>query len=380
MADENIGAEVFDEESEAKVRRKKQKKRKNRNRKFPVFYTVYFSLIIIFFIALFFVLKTVKIKLAEYEASRPYHTVDAVMEEYFKPGCSEKLIKASGYEQSPFEDRSVVVNAVEKFLSDGAECYAVTTGSDELKYSVTSGDLKFASFVVAPSGEKDEADYDIYELKSVELLLAGSRAVNIEAPEGSKVYLNGILLTENEITEREELDKDTRLPEEIPAEAVVTYEVKGLMEIPVVTAKDKFGRNIDDIKNEDDVFFDVPKTYEETPFDVTERALAAGEALAAYMQLDAGFWKIGQYVDSSSDLYYELMTSAVNWADPHNGYSIENPTVTEYEVWSDTVYTCRVKFLHVLYNWGGNFENYFDTTFYYKLENGTWLIYDSRVN
>lgn len=380
MADENIGVEVFDEEAEAKIRRKKQKKRKSRNRRFPVFYTIYFSLIIVFFIALFFVLKTVKIKLAEYEASRPYHVVDAVMEEYFRPGCAEKLISASGYEQSPFEDRSVVVDAVEKFLSDGAESYAVTNAGEELKYSVSSGELKFASFVLAPSGEKDEADYDIYELKDIELLLAGSRAVSIEAPGDASVYLNGILLTENEITDRQELEKDSRLPDDIPAETVVVYEVKGLMEIPVVTAKDKQGRNIADIKNENDVFFDVPKVYEETPFDVRERALAAGEALAAYMQLDAGFWKIGQYVDSSSDLYYELMTSAVNWADPHNGYSIENPSVTEYEVWSDTVYTCRVKFLHVLYNWGGNFENYFDTTFYYKLENGKWLIYDSRVN
>ncbi len=91
-------------------------KKKKGRRTIPVFYIIYFSLVIIFLIALFFALKAVKIKLAQYEDSRPYHVADAVMEDYFKPGDAEKLIRASGYVENEYEDGSVPVGVVEGFL------------------------------------------------------------------------------------------------------------------------------------------------------------------------------------------------------------------------------------------------------------------------
>ena len=109
-------------------------------------------------------------------------------------------------------------------------------------------------------------------------------------------------------------------------------------------------------------------------------ALAAGEAYAAYMQADAGFGGIGAYVDSTSDLYYDLSTSDTRWVRDHAGYGIENASVTEYVIWSENVYSCRVRFTHVLYNWNTNFEDSFDMTFYYHNVGGNWLIYDSKVN
>jgi|GEM_PF-385975 len=351
-----------------------------KKRKFSVFYIVYFALVILFLVGLFFLLFYINGRLADYEASRPYHTVDRVMEEYFSPGKAELLIKTSGYEPNPYEEETDVDSLVEGFLKDGAECYPVASTGYEQKYAVASGELKFATFTVAPNGEHDSAGYDVYELKDIELLIGGSRAVSITAPNSTTVFLGGRALTPDYIVETEALERDRHIPEEIPDESIVTYEVRGLIGKPTVTATDRYGADVADIEERDDVYFDVPYTYAVVTDDVRDRALAAGEALAAYMQKDAGFWGIGQYVDPYSDLYFDLRTSDVRWANEHNGYDIEDPSVTEFVMWSDTVYSVRVRFKHVLYRWGGNFENAFDTTFYYRYVDGEWLIYDSQVN
>ena len=356
-----------------------QTKKKKVRKTIPVFYIIYFSLVIIFLIALFFALKAVKIKLAEYEDSRPYHVADAVMEDYFKPGDAEKLMRAAGYAENVYEDRSVAEGVVEGFLEGDPQYYEVVSSSDEKKYAVSSGELKFANFTIVPSGERDAADYDIWRLDSIELLIAGGESVRITAPGDAKVLVNGREMALSDAVETVTLERDGHLPEEIAPEMRVVYEVSGLIEKPEITAVDRYGVPITGITEKDNSYT-VPKTYAEITDEVRDLALAAGEQLAAYMQLDAGFYSIGQYVDPSSTLYTNLLTSDVKWADPHNGYSIENPSVSEYTVYSDSLYSVRVKFLHVLYNWGGNFENEFDTTFYYRWNGEKWLIYDSQVN
>lgn len=353
---------------------------KKRNRP-STFWVVYVALIVIYLIALFIVLGVIKNKLTGYEASRPYNYMDRIMTEYFAPGKAEALLDASGYEANAYETKESVVPAVEGYLSAGTEYYPVVSSVDEeVKYAVKSGELKIATVTLAPTGEHDSADYDVYGMKSVELLIGGTGAVNVRAPSDDTVYLNGVALGADLIVDREETEKDLHLPDNIPPVSFVTYEVQGLISKPTVTATDKFGAPVEAESGDDGIFYDVPLTYASVTAEVSERALAAGEALAAYMQLDSPFGRIAQYVDPTSDLYYDLATSDVKWANPHEGYGIESPSVTEYYIWSDTVYSCRVKFTHVLYRWDGNFNNDFDMTFYYTFNGAEWLIYDSKVN
>ncbi len=351
-------------------------------KKVSYFYLFYFALVVLFLAALFFFLETVRTKLADYEASRPYNYINKIMDDCFKPGDAEKIIEASGYETGLFDRKEDVVSLVEDFLSQGTEYYSISTLNEgELKYAVRSGDLKFAEVTMAPNGEHDGAGYDVYGLTSMKLLIGGTYAVNISSPGDGKVFLNGIPIPDEYIVDRVEYENDPRVPDDIPNESRVTYEVTGMIGEPVVTAIDRYGNDVTDLMTvTDNVFYDVPYTYAVMTDDVYERAIGAGEAIAAFMQKDAGFWNAAQYIDPASDLYRDLQTSDVRWANEHNGYSIEDPSVTEFVMWSDSFYSVRVRFTHVLYRWGGNFENYFDTTFFYKAIDGKWLITASRVN
>ena len=62
-----------------------------------------------------------------------------------------KLMEASGYVANEYEDASVPVGVVEGFLAGDPQYYAVASSSDEQKYAVSSGELKFATFTIAPS-------------------------------------------------------------------------------------------------------------------------------------------------------------------------------------------------------------------------------------
>ena len=355
---------------------------RRKRRRVPVFYIIYFTLIVLFLAALFYALIIVKDRLASYEASRPYHYIEKVMAEKFVPGRGEELLELSHYETSPFDKRSDAVSLVEGYLNAGVDYYEITSRNEyELKWAVASGDLKFATVTMTPSGKTDDAGYEVYELSSLEIMIGGTRAVNISAPGDSAVFLNGIRLDESYITGSETLERDPKIPEDITPMTRVIYEVKGLSGTPSVTATDRYGAAVADITVSDDgIFYDVPYTYAPVTDEVRDLALAAGEAYAAYMQADAPFGGIGVFVDRTSDLYFDLSTSDTRWVRDLAGYGIEDPSVTEYVIWSADVYSCRVRFTHVLYNWNTNFEDSFDMTFYYHNVGGNWLIYDSKVN
>jgi len=356
---------------------------KARARRGSVFYLFYFAFLILFFVALFFALEVVKGKLADYEASRPYNYIDRIMAENFGKGDAERLLDVSGYKVNPFERREDVAALVEGFLDEGAEYYSIASSDKSvLRYAVKSGDLKFAEVTMKAAGKKDSAGYDVWELDRIDLMIGGSSAVNVSAPLGSHVFVNGTELTEEYEVSREEYEKDPKLPDGVFTEGRVVYEISGLIGEQKITATDRYGADVTGrITVHDEVFYDVPYTFADVTEEVRERALSAGEAISAYMQKDAKFAEAAQYIDPASNLYSDLATSDVRWANEHNGYAIEDAEVSEYVIWSPTVYTVRVRFTHVLYNWGGNFENDFDTTFYYRLaDDGRWLIYDSHVN
>ena len=101
------------------------------------------------------------------------------------------------------------------------------------------------------------------------------------------------------------------------------------------------------------------------------------------MQKDATFGAVAAYVDRTSELYTNLRNTAVKWANPHNGYTIVDPVVSEYYSYDadGTVVSCRVSFVHLLHGYGGNnYEETFDMTFYLRNIGGRYMIYASHVN
>lgn len=349
-----------------------------------VFYIVYFALIVLFLAALFAGLQLVKDYLGGYEASLPIRTMEAVAEEYFLADDKTELLLKSGFEVPRYSSVNDVIAYLDTVI-DSEDLHYYSVGGDEryLTYSVVSGQLKVATVTLELSDTPDGDGFPVYSLSDIELTIGGSSGVSIQAPVGYTVYVNGYELGAEQINgEPEPSESCSHMYGDAVGISIVTYKLTGIFGEPKVSAVDNNGNSVQGItSDEENVFYNVPVNYGEIPEDLAARVLAASECYAAYMQKDMEFGRIAAYVDRSSELYTNLRTSAVKWANPHRGYSIVDPEITEFYFYNDDVFSCRVRFVHLLHGYGGNdFENEFDMTFYLRNVYGKYMIYDSHVN
>lgn len=349
-----------------------------------VFYIIYFTLIILFVAGLFASLLFLKDYLKDFEASRPIHTVEAVVEEYFLSEDKYGLLEESGYEIPEFSSESAVLEYLDSVIAeDDLQYYSIGGDDKNLIYSVVSNNLRIATVTIELLDAPNESGFPVYELSDISLTIGGSAGVSIKAPVGYTVYINGHELTEEYVYgEVEETESCNHMFGEAEGVKYVTYKLTGIFGDPDVTAKDNHDLPAQNIESDGNgVFYTIGINYGEMPDELKDRILKASECYAAYMQKDMGFGGIAGYVDRTSELYTNLRTSAVKWANEHKGYRIVDPEVSEFYYYDENIFSCRVRFVHLLIgNNGNNFENEFDMTFYCRNINGKFMIYDSHVN
>ena len=352
-----------------------------KNKRFPVFYTIYFTLIVLFIVGLFTGLIFLNDYLEAYENTRPWHAMERVMNEYFLTDDKSPLLLKSGYSVPKYSSISDVL----AYLGDAIDPDDIAyykTSSDETKtvYNVVSKDLKIAS-VELTLGEKGEKEpFAEYELSKLSLTIGGSTGLSVKAPTGYPVFVNGYELTSEYLTgEAEQTESCKHMYGDAQGITYVTYTLEGLFGEPIVTAKTNDRKSAAKVSSDETkVFYTVEPSYSEPDEELSSMILAASEYYAAYMQGDVPFGKVSPYLDRESDLYVNVKTSDTRWVIDHNGYSTENPEISEFYFYSDDVFSCRVKFTHVLHGYGGNtYEENFDETFYFRNVNGSFLIYDS---
>lgn len=353
-------------------------------RRLPVFYIVLISFAAVFLVCLAAFLFFVRSYLAEYESAQPYNIVDAAIDTYFNTEDKEPLLEKSGYEVPRFATKTYLVDYLDETVGDGLTYYSVSPSDGaDMSYSVVFGDFKIATVDLEKCLDKTPRGFTQYMLKGIKLTIGAGNAVNIKAPSDATVFINGTVVTSDYISgDVETTPSCEHMPEGVSGITYVTYLVNGLFGTPDITARSSAGYSLDVNKvDEKGVFFEIPVAYADIPQELEELAANASEQYAAYMQKDATFNSVAQYVERNSNLYTDLLTSETHWVNDHTGYRIENRKISEYYCYDENTFSCRVSFTHVLYGgWGGDYENEFDMTFYFRLSGNRWLIYDSQVN
>lgn len=351
----------------------------------PTFYIIYFAVVFFVLIALFVSLHFLNNFLANFEMSQPKYTAEKIVEDYFKAEDKNVLLAKSSYSIPKYSSVIEVVTYLDEIIDeDNINYYSVSSNDESLiSYAVSSNDLKIGTFTLKADERAEGQDIDTFSLVSLDLSIGGSEAVKIKAPEGYTVLVNNVPLTSEFLTGEVEEDESCKhMYEGVTGVSYVTYKVGELFSAPKITAKDKNGNEVLNItSNEDNIIYKVPMSYIDVPEEHKDNILTAAELYAAYMQNDAGFARVAKYVDRTAPLYTNLRTSQTMWVIDHNGYSIEEPELSEFYYYDDNTFSCRVKFVHVLHRRGmTDYENAFDMTFYYRNVNGSFLIYDSQVN
>ena len=352
-----------------------------KQKKFPVFYAVYFTLIVIFFITLAIALHIVRIYLADYESTQPQHEAQRVFDTYYATGDYSALIEASFISVSPLETKDSALNYLRQVTKDKSITYTrITTGLDsDIKYIVKADDLKFSSFTLTESNKKSEKGFTMYIPSSFEVYIAGTESVKVTAPLSYTVYINGVPLDETYLTGSKKEDISCQhMPVGVDGIIFAEYRADSLYfkpeDVKILSAD---GRECP-LNQDENGNYSTGILYDNNlQAEYSEYVISAAQALAAYMQNDGKFSAISGYLDPESELYTNIRTSETYFVISHSSYSFEDVRSSEFCRYDDNTFSCRISFTHILKRSGSkDYRDYIDMTFFLRRVGDKFLIYD----
>ena len=351
------------------------------SKRLPVFYAVYFSLILLFALVLLTAVYVLRGYLADYESAQPQYEAQRVFEKYYGSGDYSALLEAVEINVTPFESRDTVRQYLLNMTSGKKITYTgITTGLDSArKYIVKADDIKFSSFILEESVRKSPKGFPLYECTSMEIYTAGGESVTVSAPLGYTVYINDVPLDASYLTGKQTEDISCKyMPSGVSGIIFAEYQLDDLYYPPdSVRILSSSGKECP-IEQSGEGYFSTGIMYDdELASAYSEYVIQAAQAIAAYMQNDGKFSAVSPYIDAESELFVNLKTAETYFVVDHSSYSFEDVQTSEFCRYDDNTFSCRVSFTHVLKRTGSkDYKDYIDTTFFLRRSGDKFLIYD----
>ena len=324
--------------------------------------------------------------LKDYEAVQPKHVAQEVFDTYFKNFDAEKYAQTCSLD-SAFESKEAIADAL-KTITDGKEIkyYRVSNGMEKsYKYIVKAGDTKFASFKLVE--DKDAGTrFTSYKATDFQLFVSTGKGVSAEVPSGYKLYINGVEVGEDKITQKDvKTDESLHIPDDVKPISYNKYTVSGLMTEPEIKVTDASGKEASVDKTGEGTYKAYPVSDEKLHDEYHEWILKGMKRYAEYMQHSSNnpvtFREISVYFDPSSDLYEDIKTEENMFVWDYDSVTYENDDTGNYIKYDENTFSCRVTFIQVLHKSGkDDYKDHLDLTLYLRNVDGDFLIYDMAQN
>lgn len=212
---------------------------------FPVFYTIYFTFIALFVIAVGFGLYYLRGILCEYEDVQPKYAADAIYNEHFATPSITHLMEISGAEYTTFESEDAVVKYLDEQLEGKEITYAESSVKGEgnvRSYNVFCDGTRFGVFTLKESGTTTEHGFATWELDEVRLTFSlPGNSYDFLIPEGYTLYANGVVVGEKYIAGEGIVTDAYKLTEGKAGVKYTPYTVSGFLSAPTFEVKDAQG-------------------------------------------------------------------------------------------------------------------------------------------
>ena len=345
-------------------------------KKMPLFYKVYFSLLIAFAIILAISCFALHLFIKDYNEGIHETVSHRFFEENFVNLNTEKLIELAGISAIEFESEEDLKTYITGSLSQNALTYtSVSNTSDDIakKYIVKSGDYKIATFTLKPDQNND------YFVDTVSLHLPSSLDKHFKILDSSKLYINGIEVSENYITDRTPHENAEYLPEGVPSPMWITYSVTGLTKEPRYTVTDRNGATPELVEVNGIITEQILPDADEP--EITARLLEAAKQYAKCMQNDASKASVFKYFKKDTDLYNSIRTAENMFVWDHSGYSFKDVSISEFFRYDENTVSCRISFIHLLHKYGReDYKDFTDITYFAEKINGEYMIFARHNN
>lgn len=367
------------------------------NSRRSLFWRIYIIALAAAFVLLAAGMIVLRVRLSDYEKSQPDRLAREIFNKNFAGASAEGITNLISRDGCTDEQKAQLLEEVREALAQGELTYReVTSGSqsDYEKYVVQAGDRNIASFTLRKIPGSDRQmlfsiltlKYARYEFGSImdELSFStddtGKYPVVITAPAGYTVMVDGVQLTDDFITESEvELDAVRYTPQGLAPKFGVKYRYPSMSAQPGVICASPAGMPAE-------VTYDAEKNeylcsfvYDEYLQQLHEPLiLEAAEIYSRYLTNDTSFKTLSYYLDPESLLYEQTRTTQTGFVIDHNGYEFRDESTSEYMIWSDSVFSCRVKLTEVLHKNGSeDFFEILDKIYFFRVQGEDLLIFDS---
>ena len=341
-------------------------------KKFPLFYKIYFISIAVFLVALAVFLFWLNGWLISYNASLPETVSAGFYNDVFVGKNTDKIIELSETCTSEFETKDDLAEFISTNLNDLSYTSVSTGDEDEAKYVVKSGEYKVADYTLTRADGKWTPD-------KVTLYLPDGDEYKIKLLSTDTLYINGKAVSKDYISSTEEHISKNYLPEWVTAPEWITYTVSGLLAKPEIKVVDRNGNEpkLTDINGvlTAEVIYDTPDE------EIAQRVLDGAMQYAIYMQNDTTFSALQPYFEKDTELYKKIREALTMFSLTHQGYEFEDVSVSEYFRYDDETVSMRISFVHILKkNYSEDYRNPMDITYFARLVNGEYMIYEAYNN
>ena len=352
---------------------------KEKKKKKSKFFKIYFGFLIAGVVLLIIAVIVLNALLRDFESVQPKYLAEKVFSDWFTGGTGE-LVNVIKEHSTEFETDEQLSHYIDEATSGGALSYSeISNGLNSgRKYAVKAGDKRIFTFTLNEAEERSAFGFKQYVPGDIEAP-SGKLSVKCAVPDGYSLYLNGVKVGDSFRTgEKRKIDLFEYLPETVNAPEQNVYQIDGLFCTPVVTSDNGSGIAAEVKYNEKEGVYEAGLVYDaELEDQFSDYVIEAAEAYAAYMQNDASFRTVAQYLDSDSELYELTRTTQTGFVWDHEGYEFSEESASEFIRYDENTFSCRVKLTHTLHKRGNDdYVEYLDVTFFLHRAGEDWLIFD----
>ena len=158
---------------------------------------------------------------------------------------------------------------------------------------------------------------------------------------------------------------------------MTTYEVTGLLSAPQVTATDETGGEVALTYDETAKAYTASVSQQSMDSELEQLALDAVETYALYMLKKAGAGDLAQYFLKGSDAYRAITDTERGFVQEAQSFEFVEESVTEYTVYTDTLFSARVSVTLNEYRASGTVKEspISQTLFFEKQSSEKWMCY-----
>lgn len=338
-----------------------------------VFYIMFFSYILVFYLALYGGLTYLNGWLTDYELAQPTRKSQEVFSLLFESRDWNALYDAALVQG---ESRESFVSYMETAVGDQAlTCMETSTGlSDDRKYIVRLGNRKIASFTLTDKNDTEtRTELPDWQLSAVEFFFDRQDTWLVQIPEGCTAYADGEALGESNVVRIRSTKADSYLPEGVTVARIVTMQVTGKVAKPQISVVDKAGTGLTVFCDEASRTFTAEADSPSISDEERQVALDAVKTYALFMIERAGADEVARYFERGTDTYTAIIKTDRSAVQDAQSREFVNENVTDYCRYSDGSFSVRVELTLNQYRPSGSLkEDNIAQSLFFRKQEGSW--------